>query len=128
MRKTGKNLCLQCPDDIKGICCCFPFPMGEFVVALTNQYCEHYNPETKRCKKYANRKKAFKHCTGIKEGIKNSGLPLGCLYLKGKEHLIKKPKMKFEDIVDKLKNPAGAINIYNAINNHPRKLSEVYGK
>ena len=116
-----KDLCLECPKEIRGLCCCINVIIGKYNIVLDNVCCPFLDLETKRCKDYKNRKKNASWCLKGEEMFNTEALPEGCLYLKDHPERESNPKRKIIDVIDKLplKESQIIVNQYNFFNNIP---------
>lgn len=111
----NEKVCKECPDGVRGYCCYLNTILGKHNVILENQPCPYLNLKIKLCSIYDEREKLAPHCFSAKDTIGKGGLPKGCLYLKGKEHLEPYPKVFIKDVIDDMK-PLH-IGIFNTVNN-----------
>jgi len=88
---------------------------GKFNLILENQPCPNLDLKTKLCTIYDERFEKAPHCFTIEDSIGKGGLPKGCLYLKGREHLEEHPKIFVKEVIDQLKPIHVAI--FNTVNN-----------
>lgn len=116
-----KDLCLECPDDVRGECCCINVVIGKFNIILDNVSCPFLDLKTKKCKDYENRKENAYWCLKGEEMFNTGALPEGCLYLKNHPERENNPKRKIIDIIDNLplKEAQILVNQYNFYNNIP---------
>lgn len=84
VEKEENNLCLNCPDEIRGLCCYFSckFSNGENYI-LTNHPCKFL--EKARCTIYEKRHDINKNCLTREEMIICGTIPKQCLYVKENE-------------------------------------------
>lgn len=125
-----KDLCKDCPMDIKGLCCHESIILEGFNIVLHRRHCKYFDFDTKICNIYEFRKEVNVTCGTIEEAIEEGALPKGCAYLKGKGQLPKAPRVSMGAVIGKLN--AESIMRYNVINNRPRELwdecVEVHGE
>ena len=112
-----EKICGECPTGVRGYCCYLNAVLGGHNVILENQPCPNLNMVTKLCGVFDNRAEMAPHCHNAEDVIGKGGLPKGCLYLKGREHLEPHPKVFIKDVIDDLK-PIH-IGIFNTVNNIP---------
>lgn len=79
-RKEEKNLCIDCPSDIRGLCCYFSV-LIKGVQMVCDDYCKFLNIETGRCSVYRERFQKNRHCLTLEEMKKHGTLPRKCLYV-----------------------------------------------
>lgn len=126
----SKNLCEQCPDDIRGSCCyysvhietpsymlCEDCPQhikekceypkediserGKKYAIMLPYHCKFLDPETKMCSVFDNRFTRSRICRTIKEGKRTGIWHSKCLYVsKDKEYLSGIVKVRYDDIKD----------------------------
>lgn len=74
-----KNLCIDCPDDIRGLCC-HNFARVKGMILAIDGCCKFLSPINKRCLIYDHR---FENedCATIEEMIRTGTVPKGCLYV-----------------------------------------------
>lgn len=121
-----RELCSDCPEDIKGYCCYLNVRLGDYNVILENQPCPFLDLKTKLCTVYGEREEKAPHCLEVEMTIGKGGLPKGCLYLKGNEHREPYPKVLIKSIIDKLLPEH--IGIFNMVNNIPFEKFVQYPK
>ena len=116
-----ENLCLKCPDQIRGLCCNINIPIEGFNIILENVVCPFFNKETKLCSDYKNREEIAPWCLNGKEKFNKGALPKECLYLKGHSERELNPKIKIRDILHRLsqQRQQKLVYIYNILNNIP---------
>lgn len=116
-----EDLCLDCPDQIRGLCCHINIPFGEFNIVLEHVHCPFLDKETKLCSDYENRQQIASWCLHGEGMFGKGGLPRGCLYLKDHPEKEPNPKVKIRDILPLLSfNQQGLIvGKYNILNNVP---------
>lgn len=96
-----KNLCLQCPDKLRGKCCHFSYDaytddMKKRNVLFKNQICPFLNIKTGECKEYENRFIKNPYCDTVKTGVKLGGFIEGCAYLSKLKKFISVPPKRLE--------------------------------
>ena len=116
-----KNLCLECPDDVRGLCCCINLVIEEYNILLDNVSCPFLDLKTMKCKDYKNRKKNASWCLKGEEIFNKGALPEGCLYLKDHPERENNPKQRITNIIKDLsiKESQHIVNLYNLYNNIP---------
>lgn len=112
-----KNLCLQCPREIRGLCCHISIPLEGFNVILDHVACPLL--KNGKCTNYKQRVNV-PYCIHNEKIYDYDCLPEGCLYLKGKKP--KNPKVQIKSIIDKVS--VRSIGMYNLYNNIPFKVYE----
>lgn len=116
-----EDLCLDCPNEIRGLCCHINVPIAGHNIVLEHVHCPFLDKETKLCSDYENRKQIAPWCLHGEGMFGKGGLPKGCLYLKNHPEKEKKPKVKISYVLSLLPfNKQGSIvGIYNILNNTP---------
>lgn len=110
-----KNLCNNCPDEIRGLCCFYNIIIEGHNVILRNQHCKYLDLETKKCKVYKERFKKQPNCLQRDKMYNTGCLPEGCLYLKDHPEREENPKIDIRKVINKI-SPKG-IAEYNFWNN-----------
>jgi len=94
------NLCLKCPDEIRGKCCYYTYTAyttsNEKCFILLKHYCPYLNPETKKCNIFKERFKINPYCANIKTSIELGGLIEGCKYLKKHKKQLKESPVSLQ--------------------------------
>lgn len=78
----GENLCDNCPDNVKGLCCYSAIAIEGYNIILKNHPCKHLDLKTKKCLIYNERFSKRRECLTAIEGLTLAALPEGCLYIK----------------------------------------------
>ena len=94
-----KNLCLDCPEDIRGKCCHVSAYIGKYNIILNNVACPYLNPFTGECAVYDHRDKKPKWCVRDKKMFNRGCLPEGCLYLLEDPTREKNPRQQYKDLI-----------------------------
>jgi len=93
------NLCLKCPIEVRGYCCCSNLHYGGFNILLDNVPCPQLDTETGTCKDYENRGN-YAWCLPNEVVYGLGGLPEGCLYVKEDPSREPKPKRLITKIIE----------------------------
>lgn len=78
---TTENLCVNCPDEIRGICCYYLAWIGDYYIYLPNHPCKFFNPDTRKCSIYEKRHEINPNCLTLKEMYVKGTLPKNCPYV-----------------------------------------------
>lgn len=97
-----KNLCIECADGIRGLCCCINVPIGSFNIVMENVSCPFLDKDTMFCSDYEGRKQLAPWCLHGENMFGHGGLPKDCLYLKDHPEKEPKPKVKIRDVLSSL--------------------------
>ena len=76
-----KDLCEDCPSDLKGTCCFNSVLIEGHNIVLSNHPCKFLDLKTMDCSIYNERYLKNRNCINIEQAIARGGLPVGCLYL-----------------------------------------------
>ena len=78
---TTENLCVNCPEEIRGICCNYSGWLEGYWIYLPNHPCQYLNLNTKKCSIYEKRKEINPNCLTLKEMDILGTLPKNCPYV-----------------------------------------------
>jgi len=127
--RKNKNLCLKCPEDIRGKCCYFSIVMfenGDPIQPGMKKMASMVDDEGNERKLY-NIFIMNPGCNTLRECIKNYVLPKGCPYIKNnKKYNAGIPKVDFDSVKDELSEKA--IEIYKLANDSPHGVIGHYIK
>lgn len=76
-----ENLCVDCPEEIRGICCYYSTKIEGHSIYLLNHPCKHFNPDTRKCSIYEKRHEINPNCLTLKEMYVKGTLPKNCPYV-----------------------------------------------
>lgn len=107
LEKFDENLCIRCPEHIRGKCCHLNVWAGKekrFKIFLENHACRYLNTESGWCTIYENRYKENPRCRSIEYAIEKGNLIKECLYVKdNKEYQARTDTVFYiDDIRDQL--------------------------
>ena len=72
-----ESLCHRCGD-----CCYFRWRDEDGSIHLLPEHCNHFNPETRRCRNYEHREEIPGGCSRMTPSRMVNGLPEHCAYLR----------------------------------------------
>ena len=78
---TTENLCFNCPEEIRGICCYFLTEIEGHLIYLSNHPCKYLNLNTRKCSIYEKRHEINPNCLTLKEMYIKGTLPKNCPYV-----------------------------------------------
>ncbi len=78
---TTENLCVNCPDEIRGICCYYLGLIEGHLIYLPNHPCKYLDLNTQKCSIYEKRKEINPNCLTLKEMYIKGTLPKRCPYV-----------------------------------------------
>ena len=110
-----KNLCKDCPKEVKGKCCFYNIELEGYNIILRNQPCKYLNLKTMECSDYEHRLQINPYCHHSGDMYNFGGLPKGCLYLKDHPELEENPKIDISEVINKI--TPQSIMEYNVWNN-----------
>lgn len=124
------NLCIDCPDGVRGLCCHVNIPIEGYNIVLDHVYCSMLDPKTQFCSDYKNRKQYKPWCLHGENMFNRGGLPKGCLYLIGHPEREANPKISIFEVIDNgdPKKVPEIIGKYNQYNNVPFEVYEEHLK
>lgn len=115
-----ENLCPNCPDGTRGICCHINVPMDGHNIVLDHVHCPRLDKKTQLCSDYENRKKFAPWCLHGENMFGKGGLPKDCLYLKDNPEKEPNPKVRILDLP--FHEQQKLVGLYNVYNNVPFKV------
>lgn len=118
-KSKRKDLCLLCPDGIRGTCCFMNIPIGSFNIMLENVPCPYLDLEKMFCSDFEHRHQLAPWCLDKEHMFGKGGLPKGCLYLKQHPEKEPHPKEKIQEILPNLPHhqQLELVGKYNFFNN-----------
>ena len=81
MISTTENLCINCSDEIKGICCYYLTWLEGHLIYLPNHPCKYLNLNTRKCSIYEKRHEINPNCLTLKEMYIKGTLLKNCPYV-----------------------------------------------
>ena len=76
-----ENLCVNCPEEIRGICCNYLAWIEGHLIYLPNHPCKYLNLDTRKCSIYEKRHEINPNCLTLKEMYIKGTLPKNCPYI-----------------------------------------------
>lgn len=107
-KKRDLNLCMMCPDDVRGLCC---YTSGlytdngkQYNIIYDKHSCPYLDKKAGLCTVFETRFTTRPQCLEIGKAIKHNALPADCLYVKNnRKYRERLPKVKMEKVKDQFK-------------------------
>ena len=112
-----ENLCPNCPEGVRGLCCHINIPMDNHNIVLDHVHCPMLDKKTRLCSDFENRKEYAPWCLHGENMFGKGGLPKGCLYLI--DHPEREPDPKVQILTLPFKQQQKLVGLYNIYNNIP---------